>query len=103
MTRFLISWPQPTDVEAFEKHYLATHVPLSKSMPHLRSYKIARNPRPIRGDEQPYIIAELEWDSMDDLRADMGSPIGAELTKDVDELSKLAPGVRSWVYDLEQL
>lgn len=103
MTRFLILWPQPTDVDAFEQHYTTIHVPLSKTMPNLRSYRISRSPQPVRGNNEPYIIAELEWDDMASLRADMSSSIGAELTRDVDELAKLAPGVQSWVYDLEQL
>jgi uncharacterized protein (TIGR02118 family) len=36
MIRFLVLYRQPSDVAAFERHYLGVHVPLAKQLPGLR-------------------------------------------------------------------
>ena len=38
--RFLVFWEQPTDPEAFERHYREVHIPLARKIPGLRSYAI---------------------------------------------------------------
>lgn len=93
--RFLVFWERPTDPEAFERHYREVHIPLARRIPLLRSYAISDNPVPVRGE--PYFrIAELRWDSMDDLRAGIDSPEGKACADDVEILARYA-GVRSMV------
>jgi uncharacterized protein (TIGR02118 family) len=98
MIRFLVLYPDPTDTEAFDRHYFETHVPLAKRLPGLRSYDFSRTPQQIRGTEHYYIVAELAWDDMASLRQDFASPLGQELTRDVDQLAELCPGIQSMVY-----
>jgi hypothetical protein len=35
-----------------------------------RSYTVARDASPVRGGDPYYLIGELEWDTIEDLRAD---------------------------------
>ena len=87
--RFLVFWERPTDLEAFERHYREVHIPLGRRIPHLRSYAITDNPVPVRGE--PYFrIAELRWDSMEDLHAAVASPEGRACADDVEILKEWA-------------
>lgn len=101
--RFLVLYRQPTDREAFERHYFDVHVPLAKRLPGLRRYVVSRNPSLIRGEEDFFLVAELDWDDMESLRQDFSSPLGSEIAHDADQLAKLCPGVQSLTYDVETL
>ncbi|MCA1835017.1 MAG: EthD family reductase [Actinobacteria bacterium] len=101
MIRFLVLYPRPTDLAAFERHYRDVHIPLTKKLPGLRSYKTSRSAVAIRGPEPYYLIAELEWDDMASLQRDFASPLGRETARDVDRLAELCPGIHSMVYELE--
>jgi uncharacterized protein (TIGR02118 family) len=101
MIRFLVLYPEPLDVEAFERHYREVHIPLAKKLPGLRRYSVGRNATAIRGEEPYYLVAELEWDDMASLQRDFKSQLGQETARDVDNLAALCPGVRSMVFELE--
>ena len=103
MVHFFVAYEQPSDVAAFERHYFDVHVPLAKRLPGLRSYSISRNPMTVRGVEPSYLVALLEWDDMDSLRQDFASPLGQQMSRDVDHLATLCPGIRSTVFELEAL
>ena len=103
MVRFLVLYPRPTDVVAFERHYLDVHVPITKRLPGLRRYTVSRNPARIRGPEPYYLIAELDWDDMASMQRDFDSPLGQEAARDVDNLSRLCPGIHSMVFEVEAL
>ena len=100
--RFLVFWERPTDPEAFEKHYRGVHIPLARELPDLRSYTFSDNPTPVRGE--PYWrIAELRWDSMDELRAAMDSPAGKAVADDVEVLLQWATCRSMVLAPLEEL
>ena len=44
MVHFLVTYEQPADVAAFDRHYFDVHMPLAKRLPGLRRYSISRNP-----------------------------------------------------------
>lgn len=100
--RFLVFWEQPTDPEAFERHYREVHIPLARKIPGLRSYAITDHPVPIRG-ERYFRIAELRWDTMDDLHAAVASPEGQAVADDVDKLAVYAACRSVVVGDFEEL
>ena len=102
MVHFLVSYEQPANAAAFDRHYFDVHVPLAKRLPGLRRYSISRNPIAVRGPD-PYLVALLEWEDMDSLRRDFASPRGQETARDVDHLATLCRGVRSSVIELEDL
>ncbi len=102
MVRFLVLYNAPTDPEAFERHYREVHIPLAKQLAGLRRYTLSRNIAPIRGGEPYYLVAELDWDSMEALKQAFQSPEGQATAADVAHLAKLSPNVRSMIYELEE-
>jgi uncharacterized protein (TIGR02118 family) len=84
MTQILVLYNQPLDASAFDRYYSATHVPLAKTIPGLRSYTInSGSPVVIAGNQPPYLIAELEFDSMPDMQSAMASPEGQATAADL--------------------
>ncbi|HEY1519406.1 MAG TPA: EthD family reductase [Solirubrobacteraceae bacterium] len=100
MVRFLAVYDKPDDPEAFDRHYREVHIPLAKQLPGLRRYTISRHPAPTRDREAYYLIAELDWDDMTNLRHAFETPEGRATA---DDAAKLAPKdkVRTMVYELE--
>lgn len=66
------------DRALFDQQF-ATHVPLVKKLPGLRSFELARNPKNMMGGASPYyLIGILTFDNMASLKAAMSSPEGQE-------------------------
>jgi uncharacterized protein (TIGR02118 family) len=101
MVRFLVAYETPTDPEAFERHYREVHVPLAKKLPGLRRYTISRNVSAVRGGEPFHLVAELDWDDLDALRAAFASPEGQAAAQDVGVLTEGV--VRSMIFEVEEL
>ncbi len=93
--RFLALYRTPTDPEAFDRHYHEVHIPLGRRLPGLRRYTVGRDVTAVRG--APYhLIAQLEWDTIDELRAAFASPEGRATAADAARLQELA-AVRSMI------
>jgi uncharacterized protein (TIGR02118 family) len=103
MVRFIVLWNKPKDVDAFERHYREVHIPLAKKMAGVRRYTLSRNTSPVRGGEPYYRIAELDWDDMASLQLAFRSPEGRATADDIARLSELSPGVKSMIYELEDV
>jgi uncharacterized protein (TIGR02118 family) len=88
--RFLAVYQTPTDAEAFDRHYREIHIPLASRLPGLRRYTVSRDMTALRG-EACHMVAELEWDTMDALRAAFASPAGRATAADAACLQELAP------------
>ena len=101
MVRFLVVYETPTDPAAFDEHYRQVHIPLAKKLPGLRRYTVSRDVAALRG-EPFYLVAELDWDDMDALRAAFASPEGQATAHDVAEL---APDgrVRSMIFEVGEV
>jgi hypothetical protein len=50
-----------------------------------------------------YLVAEFDWDDMDSLRRDFGSPLGQETARDVDTLTEWCSAIHSMIFELEVL
>lgn len=100
--RFLVLYATPTDPQAFERHYRQVHIPLTRRLPGLRRYSLGRNVTTVRGGATCYLIAQLEWDSRQALRAAFDSPEGRATADDMLHLTALS-GVQSFVYDTNNL
>lgn len=87
------------NVEAFERHYRAVHIPLAMRLPGLRRYTLSRNARAVRGGSPSYPVAELDWDAA--LREAFESALGLSTANDVVRL--VGGGVRSMVFELEDV
>lgn len=92
MVRFMALYEMPEDPQAFDKHYKEIHIPLARQLPGLVGYTVSRNIAPVRGGKQYYLIAELDWDSMEAMQAAFSSEIGRQTAADVP---KFAPGDKS--------
>jgi uncharacterized protein (TIGR02118 family) len=99
--RFIALYETPTDAETFDRHYREVHIPLGRTLPGLRRYTVARDVTAVRGAPY-YLVAELEWDTIDDLRAAFASPEGRATAADAARLQELAP-VRSMIAVDEQV
>jgi uncharacterized protein (TIGR02118 family) len=103
LVRFIILWhDEPTDTDAFDRHYREVHIPLANKMSGLGGYSLSRNISPVRGNA-PYAVAELEWDDMGTMERDMESSEGRATAADVDFMRQWSPGVQSMVYELEDV
>lgn len=93
--RLLVLWEQPSDPEAFEKHYREVHVPIAGKLPGLRSYLLSHQVSAVRG-EPCFMVATLTWDSLEDLRTAFASAAGQATAADVENLRQYA-AVRSMI------
>ena len=99
MVRFLVVYETPTDPAAFDEHYRQVHIPLAKKLPGLRRYTVSRDVAALRG-EPFYLVAELDWDDMDALRAAFASPEGQATARDIAELVPDG-GIRRMIFELK--
>ena len=88
------------DSEAFDRHYREVHIPLGRQLPGLRRYVIGRDVAAVRGGAPYYLVAELEWDTMEELHAAFASPEGRATAADAARLLQFAP-VRSMTFTVD--
>jgi uncharacterized protein (TIGR02118 family) len=98
--RFLAVYEAPADPEAFDRHYREVHIPLIRHLPGLRRYTVGRDVAPLHGAPY-YLITELEWDTMDELRAAFASPEGRATAADAARLQEIAP-VRRMIFTADE-
>lgn len=94
--RFLAVYETPADPAAFDRHYHEVHIPLLRQLPGLRRFTLSRDVTALHG-EPYYLIAELDWDTMDALRAAFATPEGQATAADAARLQQLAP-VRRMIF-----
>jgi uncharacterized protein (TIGR02118 family) len=74
MTQLLIMYQQPVDSAAFDAYYFETHVPIFAQTPGIRSVAFSKGPiTTIAGANNVYLVAEVTFDSMDDLNTGLAS------------------------------
>ena len=98
--RFLALYDRPADREEFDRHYREIHIPLIGRLPALRRCSVGREVAALHGPPC-YLITELEWDTMDELRAAFASPEGRATAADAARLQELAP-VRRMIFTAEE-
>ena len=100
-TSTLALYEAPADPEAFDRHYRQVHIPLARQLPALRRYTLGGDTAAIRGAAY-HLVAELEWDTMEGLRAAFASPEGRATAEDAARLQELAP-VRSMILKVDSV
>ena len=84
MVKLVVGYGTPEDPAAFDEHYTSTHVPLVHKIPNLRRFEAGKILGTPDGSEAPfYHLAELWFDSVEELQAAMGSPEGQAAGADV--------------------
>lgn len=87
MIKLTVLYDRPADVEAFDAHYLGTHVPLAEKVPGVERIEVTTfDPGPDGSEPRFYLMAELYFADAAAMRAALGSPEGKELGADVANL-----------------
>jgi uncharacterized protein (TIGR02118 family) len=77
MVKLVVLFSPPNDANAFEDHWSGNHVPLVQKIPNVRQVETARVIGTPDGSAPPYHrVAELSFDSAEDMQSAMGSPEG---------------------------
>ena len=77
MARLFAIYQQPADTAAFDDYCFNKHVPLTKTLPGLRSYEVTSGDvMGMAGKHGAYLVAVLEFDSMPAIQAAMASAQG---------------------------
>jgi uncharacterized protein (TIGR02118 family) len=83
MPRLVVLYNQPEDPEAFDAHYRDVHTPIVQSYPKLRALE-AHKPDGVGGRPSPYyLMAEMTFDSGEDLDAALSSEAGSASARDL--------------------
>lgn len=102
MATVLALYKKPADPAAFDAYYHATHVPLAKTLPGLRSYHISTGTVAAGGgDSGLHLVAMLGFDSMAAIQAALGSPEGAATAADLGNFAQA--GVDLLMFDTREI
>ena len=84
MAKLFAIYQQPKDPAAFDSYYFNTHVPLAKTIPGLRRVEVTRGDvMGMGGKHGVYLVATLEFDSMESIASAMASPQGQATAADL--------------------
>jgi uncharacterized protein (TIGR02118 family) len=84
MAKMMVLYGKPSDAQAFDAYYAATHVPLAKKIPGLRRFETSSGPVAAADGTQPYhLVATLEFDTPAALQQGLASPEGRAAAADV--------------------
>lgn len=84
MAKLFAIYQQPKDPAAFDNYYFTKHVPLAKTIPGLMSYEVTRGDvMGMAGKHGVYLVAILEFESMQAIGAAMASPQGQATAADL--------------------
>ena len=90
MVKLVVCYGAPEDPAAFDRYYAETHVPLVHKIPNLRRFEAGKVLGTPDGSTAPYYyIADLSFDTVEDLQAAMGSREGQAAG---DDVAKFASG-----------
>ncbi len=84
MAKLFAVYQQPKDPAVFDRYYFDKHVPLAKTLPGLRGYEVTRGDvMGMAGKHGVYLVAILEFDSMESIvaaiRSEQGQATAADL------------------------
>jgi uncharacterized protein (TIGR02118 family) len=78
MIKYIALYKRPANPEDFDRKYFETHLPIVNSVPGLVRAEVAKVQRVFLegflGDTEPYMIAEMYFDSAESMRAAVQTP-----------------------------
>jgi uncharacterized protein (TIGR02118 family) len=78
MIKYIALYKKPADPEGFDEKYFGTHMPIADSVPGLVRAEVAKVQRVFLagflGDTEPYLIAELYFESAESMKAAFKTP-----------------------------
>jgi len=88
MAKLTVLYGQPTDPAAFEKYYVDNHLPLVDKIPNLRQFEAGKIIATPEGSEPPYYwIAELWFESVEQLQSSLGASEGQAAAEDIQNFA----------------
>jgi uncharacterized protein (TIGR02118 family) len=94
--KLVVLYTQPSDRDAFDRHYLGTHVPLVEAIPGLQRFESGQITSAIDGGDHTYYrLAELYFADQEALSAAFGSDEGKATAADYQEIAP--PGSRMFI------
>lgn len=104
MARMVVVYRTPEDVEAFNRHYFETHVPLARKLPGLRKYEVSRGSiASPTGPSAAYMVATLHFDDMAALRKAFGSEEGQACAADRQRFAPDTSSFQTFLFESEDL
>jgi uncharacterized protein (TIGR02118 family) len=98
--RLVVSYGQPTDPAAFDAYYRETHTPLALEQPGVLSFTVGHPTSLDPAQTPPFLVAELDFESEEAMRASLSSPEGRVAGKDVANFA--TGGVTFVHFDVQQ-
>jgi uncharacterized protein (TIGR02118 family) len=99
--KLVVLYTQPSDPEAFDRHYLGTHMPLVRSIPGLDRAETGRVGAVLDGGEETYYrVAELYFADQAALQAAFGSSEGQATAAEYQQIAP--PGSRMFIQALDE-
>lgn len=86
MAKMIVMYEQPKDKEAFDNYYFNVHIPIAEKLPNVVGSTVSRVANVQNTDLDLYLIAEIEFESLDVLMEALGSDIGKQVTGDLKNL-----------------
>ncbi len=100
MAQVIALYKKPADVAAFDAYYFGQHVPLAKTLPGLRSYRVSSGPvASATGDSGLHLVALLQFDSLAAIQAALTSPEGVATAGDLAHFAQA--GVELLMFDTQ--
>ena len=98
--KLVVLYTQPTDRDAFDRHYLGTHVPLVQAIPGLQRFESGTFTSAVDGGEQTYYrVAEMYFADQAAVGAAFGSDEGKATAADYQQIAP--PGSRMFIEALD--
>jgi uncharacterized protein (TIGR02118 family) len=84
MAQLIALYKKPANVAAFDAYYYGTHVPLAKTIPGLRRYRVSSGTiAGGQGETGLHLVALLDFDSMAAIQQALGSAAGQATAADL--------------------
>ena len=104
MARLVAIYKKPADVEAFEKHYFETHIPLAKKMPGFRKYEVSSGPvSTLAGPSNIHLIGAVYFDDLEAMQKAFASPEGQACAADRQIYAPDDTGVQIFSFETEEV
>jgi uncharacterized protein (TIGR02118 family) len=88
MVRVTALYGHPQNPDTFEEHYANTHTPLVLKIPNLQRFDRGKVIATPDGSEPPYYrVADIWFESMDQMQSGLGSTEGQEATQDLQNFA----------------
>ncbi len=88
MVKMIALFKRPTDVDSFLDHYENVHLPLIRKMPGLLKLELHRMYDVRGGEPDPFLMAEMYFESRESMLTSMKSPEGRAGGKDLQTFAK---------------